>query len=157
MDIQNILATSLPLIVALILGAIVGIERNMAGRPAGMRTYALVSMGSALFIIISNSFGHITGMQPIDALRVTPNILVGIGFIGAGLVFLQDNKVTGLTSAAGLWVSAAIGSACGFELYPLAIIATILTLAIFSVLWIIEDKFLLKKVHYSSKNDELKK
>jgi putative Mg2+ transporter-C (MgtC) family protein len=157
MDIQNILAISLPLLVAMILGAIVGVERNMAGRPAGMRTYALVSMGSALFIIISNNFGNVPGMQLVDALRVAPNILVGIGFIGAGLVFLQDNKVTGLTSAAGLWVSAAIGTACGFELYPLAFIATILTLAIFSVLWVFEDRFLLKKVHYTPKNEEMKK
>ncbi|MFZ2038346.1 MAG: MgtC/SapB family protein [Minisyncoccia bacterium] len=157
MDIQNILAFLPPLLTAMILGAIIGVERNMAGRPAGMRTFALVSMGSALFVTISNSLGNIPGLQTVDALRLTPQILVGIGFIGAGLVFFQDNKISGLTSAAGLWVAAGIGMACGFGMYSLAVIVSILTLAIFSVLWIFEDKYLLKKVHYPPKNDELKK
>ena len=150
MDIQNMLLVLPPLLIAMLLGAILGLERNMAGKTAGMRTYALVSMGSALFIIISNYFGNVTGMQMVDALRLAPQILVGIGFIGAGVVFFHGDKMIGLTSAAGLWVSAAIGMACGFGLYSVAFVATLLTVIIFSGLWVIEQKFLLKKIHYNN-------
>lgn len=156
MEIQNILVFLPPLLVAMILGAIIGVERNMAGRPAGMRTFALVSMGSALFIIISNSFSNLVGMSPVDSLHLSPQILVGIGFIGAGLVLFHDNKVTGLTSAAGMWVAAGIGMACGFGMYILAVIVTILTLTVFSGMWILEDKYLLKKVHYPEKSEDNK-
>jgi len=138
------------LVIAVLLGGLVGIERTLAGKTAGMRTYALVAMGSALFVLISQivsaNFLNLTNFDP---LRMASQILVGIGFIGAGLVFHNghDMRTSGLTSAAGLWVAAGIGMACGFHLYALALIVALLTLIIFTVLWYVEKGF--KKISYS--------
>ena len=144
------------LVVALLLGGLVGIERTLAGKTAGMRTYALVAMGSALFVLISQivsaEFVNLTNFDP---LRMASQILVGIGFIGAGLVFHnnKDMKTSGLTSAAGLWVAAGVGMACGFHLYSLALITALLTLLIFTILWYVEKGF--KKISYSDEKEEL--
>lgn len=137
----------LRLFVALVLGMIIGLERVWAHKTAGMRTYALVSMGSALFVIISNEmvryYAVFPGMNP---LMIISQIVVGVGFIGAGLIFTKDSKLVGLTTATGLWVAAGIGMACGLGLYNIAIIATTLTLFIFVVLWFIEER--IKKSRY---------
>lgn len=144
------------LVIAVALGGLVGIERTLAGKTAGMRTYALVAMGSSLFVlisqIISSQFVNLTNFDP---LRMASQIIVGIGFIGAGLVFHNSREMTtsGLTSAAGLWVSAGIGMACGFGLYSLAIIAALLTLIVFTVLWYVEKAF--KKISYSDEKSEV--
>ncbi|MES2930293.1 MAG: MgtC/SapB family protein [Patescibacteria group bacterium] len=126
--------------VALVLGMIIGTERLRAHKTAGMRTYALVSMGSALFVIVSGemvkTFSNFSGMNP---LMIISQIVVGVGFIGTGLIFTKDSKLMGLTTATGLWVSAGIGMASGFGLFAIAIIATILTLFIFIVLWSVEQ------------------
>jgi len=129
----------LGLVLAMGLGVILGLERNIAGKLAGMRTYALVCMGSALYIDISRLVldTAIAGAV-IDPLRVASQIVVGIGFIGAGLVVLKGGHLTGVTTAAGIWVSAGVGMACGFELYALAIFATGLTIFVFTIMWIIE-------------------
>lgn len=136
----------LSLLVAVILGAILGIERNLAGKMAGMRTYALVSLGSAMFVIISRLVIIMAGgsFADIDPLRMASQVIVGIGFIGAGLVVLRGSQLTGITTAAGVWVSAGVGMACGFGLYALALFATGLTLFIFTVLWIIEKDYIQK-------------
>lgn len=144
------------LLMAIILGGLVGMERTLAGKTAGMRTYALVAMGSALFVLVSQivsaQFINLTNFDP---LRIASQILVGIGFIGAGLVFHDNHhmRTSGLTSAAGLWVSAGIGMACGFHIYPLAIITALLTLLIFTILWYVEKGF--KKVSYSDEKTEI--
>lgn len=134
------------LLVAVILGAILGVERNLAGKMAGMRTYSLVSLGSALFVIISRSVVAESGAlsSGIDPLRMASQIIVGIGFIGAGLVVLKGSRLTGITTAAGVWVSAGVGMACGFGLYALALFTTGLTLFIFTILWIIERNYIQK-------------
>lgn len=135
------------LLVALFLGMIIGTERVWAHKTAGMRTYALVSMGSALFVIVSNEMvKYYTGFSGLNPLMIISQIVVGIGFIGAGLIFSKDSKLMGLTTATGLWVSAGIGMAAGFKLFNIAIIATILTLFIFIVLWFVEEQF--KKTKY---------
>lgn len=130
------------LMVALLLGMIIGFERVWAHKTAGMRTYALVSMGSALFVIISDqmiqTYSYFSGMNP---LYLVGNILVGVGFIGTGLIVTKDSKLMGLTTATGLWVSAGIGMAAGFGLTKIAVIATLLTLFIFVVLWFVEEQF----------------
>ncbi|MCX6756378.1 MAG: MgtC/SapB family protein [Candidatus Nomurabacteria bacterium] len=135
------------LVVALFLGMIIGMERVWAHKTAGMRTYALVSMGAALFVIISDQmiqqYSYFTGMNP---LYLVGNILVGVGFIGTGLIVTRDSKLMGLTTATGLWVSAGIGMAAGFGMTKLAIIATFMTLFIFVVLWFIEEQ--IKKSDY---------
>jgi len=137
----------LRLFVALALGMIIGTERVWAHKTAGMRTYALVAMGSALFVIISNEmvkyYANFSGMNP---LMIVSQIVVGVGFIGAGLIFTKDSKLVGLTTATGLWVAAGIGMAAGLGLYNIALIATILTLFIFIVLWFIEKR--IKKSKY---------
>ncbi|MFA6251656.1 MAG: MgtC/SapB family protein [Candidatus Paceibacterota bacterium] len=135
------------LLVALLLGMIIGVERVWAHKTAGMRTYALVAMGAALFIIISEMISvRYLGIGGFDPTRMASQIIVGIGFIGTGLIFAKETKLMGLTTATGLWVSAGIGMAAGFKLFDIAIIATILTLFIFIVLWFVEEQ--LKKTKY---------
>lgn len=131
------------LLLAVFFGAILGIERNLAGKMAGMRTYALVSLGSALFVDVSRLviIQSASGVN-YDPLRLAAQIVTGIGFIGAGLVILRGGHLTGVTTAAGLWVSAGVGMACGFGLYTLALFATGLSLAIFTILWIIERDYI---------------
>lgn len=131
----------LRLFIAVILGMIIGTERVWAHKTAGMRTYALVSMGAALFIIISEliivKYINIGGFDPT---RMASQIIVGIGFLGAGSIMLQGSRLKGLTTASGLWVCAGIGMATGLGLFNIAIIATVLVLFIFIILWFIEKK-----------------
>lgn len=131
------------ILVALLLGALLGLERAIADKGAGMRTYALVSMGSALFIVISEEviarYASI-GVADFDPLRVSASVITGIGFIGAGLFIWRENKVHNITTAAGLWVSAGVGIACGYGMYSLALTVALLTLFIFTALWFVEKK-----------------
>jgi len=148
----NILDIFLKLGIALILGAIVGLERSLAGKTAGMRTYAMVALGSALFVVIGESISRLSiGTVALDPLRIASQIVVGVGFIGAGLVMAQGQKITGITTAAGLWVSAGVGMACGFALYQIAIVATVLALVVFTIMWFLESK--LKLFAYDNKED----
>lgn len=135
---------SLKLLAAVGLGMLIGLERFLVKKPAGMRTYALVSMGAALFVIISElvyaQYGIVAGMDGFDPLRLAAQVVLGVGFLGAGMIVLQGNRVTGLTTASGLWVAAAIGTAAGFGFFALAAIATALTLVIFMLFWGIEER-----------------
>lgn len=132
---------SLRLLVALLLGVIIGTERVWAHKTAGMRTYALVSMGSALFVIVSNEMVNVyAGFSGLNPLMIVSQIVVGVGFLGTGLIFTKDSKLMGMTTATALWVSAGIGMAVGFGLFNIAIVATILTLFIFIVLWFVEER-----------------
>lgn len=129
------------LVLAVILGGLLGLERSLARKTAGMRTYTLVSMGAALFVIVAEMVaGHYMalGVRTFDPLRVASQIVVGIGFLGVGLIILQGNKLRGLTTAAGLWVAAGLGMAVGYGLYVVAAMATVLTLFVFTVLWYVE-------------------
>ncbi|GMQ94960.1 MAG: hypothetical protein BMS9Abin13_070 [Patescibacteria group bacterium] len=143
----------LRIVVAMFLGILIGAERMAAGKTAGMRTHALVSMGSALFVIISIIVSEwYIGRTPFDPLRVTSQVIVGIGFIGAGLIVFTGSRLSGLTTAAGLWVAAGIGVAVGYGLYAIAVFVAILTLLVFTALWFIESKF--KKISRGySRND----
>ena len=116
---------SLRLVVAMILGALIGTERELRAKDAGFRTHFLVALGSALFCIVSQ-FGFPEGLR--DSSRVAAQVVSGIGFLGAGTIILQRSRVRGLTTAAGLWVTAAIGLACGTGLYLIATITTLLAL-----------------------------
>mgnify|MGYP000128367828 CR=1 FL=1 len=148
--IDGVLLTKL--VLAMVLGMILGIERLYAHKTASMRTYALVSMGSALFVILSTSVLAAQGNTTADPLRVAAQIIAAAGFFGAGIVFFKDdNKITGMTTAAGLWVSAGIGMACGFGMFGIAIASTVLTLFIFTVLWFIENR--LKKTKFISESN----
>jgi putative Mg2+ transporter-C (MgtC) family protein len=152
---QATLSFILPLFIALFLGMIIGTERVYAHKTAGMRTYALVAMGSALFVLVSSEMVKLySGFPGIQPLYIVAQIVVGVGFIGTGLIFTKDNKLMGLTTATGLWVSAGIGMACGLGLYKLATVATILTLFIFIVLWFVEEQLKKTKFFSESSPDE---
>lgn len=127
--------------VAMVLGMILGIERVFAHKTAGMRTYSLVSLGAALFVVISvqvsETFINISNFDP---LRVASQVVVGLGFIGAGIIIFQGTKIRGLTTATGLWVGGAIGVASGFGLYALAVFSTFLVLTTFTFMWFVEKQ-----------------
>ena len=121
------------LILAAILGALVGFEREWAQRAAGLRTFSLISLGAALFVMISRlSFIQYLGTSSLDPSRTLGQIIVGIGFLGAGIIIFKqrEGKVEGLTTAAMMWATAAVGAAVGLELYWLAISTTILIVLI---------------------------
>lgn len=131
------------LFLAAFLGLVVGTERALVARQsAGMRTFALVSLGACLFTLAGVAVGgQYLGYVNFDPTRVMSAIIQGVGFIGAGLMFVQGNAVHGITTAAGLWVSAAIGVLVGVGMYSLAIFAAALTLLVFFGLWHIENSF----------------
>ena len=116
---------TLRLIVAMILGGIIGLERDYRAKDAGFRTHFLVAVGSALFTLIS-MYGFVDGVK--DTSRVAAQVVSGIGFLGAGLIVFQKNVIRGLTTAAGLWVTAAVGMACGTGQYFMAVLTTALML-----------------------------
>lgn len=115
-------------LVAAVLGVILGLERQQSNKDAGLRTYALVAAGSALFTVLS-----IEAFPGSDTSRVAAQIVTGIGFLGAGLIFRQGVNVQGLTTAAGLWSVAAIGMAAGTGLWGLAIIVTVIVLLVLKI------------------------
>ena len=135
------LESFIQIFVAMTLGSVLGLERNFVGKVAGMRTYGLVSMGACLFVISSVFVGlsNFPGAS-FDPMHIMAGIITGIGFLGAGLIIFKDSKLTGLTTAAGLWVAAGIGIAVGYKLYAIATFATLLTLFNFTLLWRIERK-----------------
>ncbi|MBQ9819017.1 MAG: MgtC/SapB family protein [Bacteroidales bacterium] len=120
----------LRILVAGLLGGLVGLERELRAKEAGVRTHFLVALGSGLLMVISQ-FGF-TGS--FDASRVAAQVVSGMGFIGAGTIIFQKNAVRGLTTAAGIWVAAAIGLACGGGMYLLAGAATLLAILILELM-----------------------
>jgi len=129
----------LRLLMAVVLGILIGGERLLVHKEAGMKTHALVSLGAAVFIIISDmiaiKYGTVSGFDPS---RMASQIIVGIGFLGAGSIILQGNRLLGLTTAGGLWVTAGIGMAAGFGFYALATIATVLVLIVLVAVNVLE-------------------
>ena len=124
---------------AILLGLVIGFERLLGHKEAGMKTHAMVSLGAALFVIISEilaaKYADIGGF---DASRMASQIIVGIGFMGAGSIIFQGNRLKGLTTASGFWVTAGIGMAAGFGLFNLAILTTAFVLLIFVVIAMLE-------------------
>ena len=129
------------LLLAAILGVLIGTERAIVGKQAGTRTFALVALGACLFTIIStNVTSQYLGIVNFDPMRTTAGIIVGVGFIGAGMIVFREHYLRGLTTASGLWVSSAVGIAVGFSMYSVAIFTTVITLVIFTLLWFFEFK-----------------
>ena len=139
----------LRLFVASVLGAIIGLERGYRAKEAGFRTHFLVAMGSALFMILSQyGFEQLlfqsrdAGLNVrLDPSRIAAQVVSGIGFIGAGTIIFQRHVVRGLTTAAGLWVTSAIGMTCGAGLYLLATASTVLVLICLETLNYFFQKF----------------
>jgi putative Mg2+ transporter-C (MgtC) family protein len=123
-DAESMIRLTVRLIVAMIFGAVIGIQRERAGKPAGLRTHMLVALGAAVFIVASGEFG----MNPDSISRVIQGLVTGIGFLGAGAILkLYDKRaVEGLTTAAGIWMTAALGVAVGLGRFGLALMATLL-------------------------------
>lgn len=123
------LATQLLLLLlAFALSAVIGIERERRLKSAGLRTHILVGLGSALFTLVS-AFGFTSlGLPPTDPSRIAAQVVTGIGFVGAGVIFVNRGNVVGLTTAASIWVTAAVGMACGAGLPVLAVAGTALHL-----------------------------
>ena len=126
------------LVAAGMLGGLIGLEREFRAKEAGVRTHFIVALGSALFMIISQ---YAFGNQQHDAARVAAQVVSGLGFIGAGVIIFQKNAVRGITTAAGLWVAAAIGLACGAGMYVLAASASILTILCLELMNLVNKYF----------------
>ncbi|MBR3068033.1 MAG: MgtC/SapB family protein [Prevotella sp.] len=121
----------LSIVIAALLGGAIGLEREYRSKEAGFRTHFLVGLGSGLFMVLSlYGFEDFVGIQGIqrDPSRIAAQVVSGIGFIGAGCIIFQKNAVKGLTTAAGLWVTSAIGMTAGAGMYALSAVATALVL-----------------------------
>lgn len=129
------------LVISLILGSVVGWERKRKGQIAGIRTFALISMGSTLAMILSIYVPQeYLGLKNGDPGRIAAQVVTGIGFLGAGTIIQMKGSVRGLTTAAGIWIVAAIGMAVGVGMYAVSLVATILILVILLLLEQIEHR-----------------
>lgn len=135
------------LVVACVLAAVVGYDREYRAKDAGLKTHFLVSLGSALFMIISR-YGFDNSTQ-VDFSRVAAQVVSGIGFIGAGTIIFQKQIVRGLTTAASLWSVSGIGMAAGAGLYAVAVAATLLTLIGLEAFGYILKKFGARRIYIS--------
>jgi putative Mg2+ transporter-C (MgtC) family protein len=131
----------IPILVAAALGGLIGLEREFQGKPAGLRTNVLISIGAALFMMLSSRIADAFGGDPT---RIAAQIITGIGFIGAGAILYSKGSVIGLTTAATIWVVSGIGMAAGSGQYELAISTTGLVIVTLLVLGRLEARFELK-------------
>ncbi len=133
----------LKLLLAMLLGGLIGTERAILARQsAGTRTFGLVSLGACLFIIVSNYVASAyTGVLDIQPLYVPGAIVTGIGFLGGGLIIFRGDALHGITTAAGLWITAGIGMAVGFGMYAIGVFSTILVLIMFTGMYWLESMF----------------
>ena len=128
------------MVLATIMGAIIGFERKSRNKEAGIRTHSIVALASALMMIISK-YGFFD-IDKYDAARIASQVVSGIGFLGTGLIFIKNNSVNGLTTAAGIWATAGIGLAMGAGLYAVAICGTLLIVIVQILMY--KDAFLNK-------------
>ena len=139
-----------PLLIAAILGGVIGFERERSGKVAGLRTHILVTLGAALASVISihlfKTYPSVNGQYGFDY-HLIANIIVGIGFIGAGTILRRENKIEGTTTAASLWAVAVIGIAVGLGMYSAAITATVIVYVVLAGLWLVE-KYLTREMRY---------
>ena len=132
------------LVISLVLGSVLGLERTLAHKTAGVRTYGLVSMGACLFVILAKIVGPVTDAGSPGQLYVLQGLIMGIGFIAGGAILHarehHQDHTSGLTTAAGLWITAGIGATVGDGLVQLALFTTIATLVVFTAFWFFEHK-----------------
>src|SRR5262249_25965831 len=137
-DARQVVRIIIRLLAAMLLGAIIGIQREHTGKPAGLRTHMLVALGAALFVLTAME----AGMSSSDLSRVIQGLATGIGFIGGGAILKlsKEHEIKGLTSAAVIWMTAAVGVAVGLGRLWLAILSVILTWFILAVVGKIERR-----------------
>lgn len=114
-------------VVAALLGALIGWEREQHGREAGVRTYAAISLGACAFGLISS---HVS---PADLTRIAAQVVTGVGFLGAGVILREKGRITGLTTAATIWATASVGLAIAFGMYILGVLTALIVFALLSV------------------------
>lgn len=138
-------------IIALVLGSLIGIERRSSGKSAGLRTFALVSLGASLFSGLAIYAFQIFGDGVV--MNIAANIVIGIGFIGAGIIIVRDRgQVQGLTTAASLWVAAGIGMLSGFGLYMAALAVAVMSLLVLMIFHPLEEK-IINHIHPDTQED----
>ena len=137
-DARQLARIVIRLLVAMLLGAIVGVQREQTGKPAGLRTHMLVALGAALFVLASLE----AGMDSADLSRVIQGLATGIGFIGGGAILKlsEEREIKGLTTAAGVWMTAAMGVAAGLGRIWMALLSALLTWFILAVVGRIEHR-----------------
>ncbi|HEY4213081.1 MAG TPA: MgtC/SapB family protein [Steroidobacteraceae bacterium] len=137
-DVNTIIRVSVRLVTALIIGGVIGLQRELTHHPAGLRTHMLVAMGTALLVI----GGQESGMSSSDVSRIVQGIVTGIGFLGGGAILklTAEHEIRGLTTAAGIWMTAACAVAAGLGRVGVAIIGVILALFVLMVLRAFEER-----------------
>lgn len=125
------LALALRIVIAGICGTVIGFERQTRSKDAGIRTHCIVAIGSALMMIISkygfsDTMAGELGMRGADGSRIAAQVVSGIGFLGAGTIFVHKNSITGLTTAAGIWATSGIGMAIGAGMYVLGVLTVLI-------------------------------
>ena len=138
-DTRHFIHVLIRLTASVLLGAVIGLQRERAGKPAGIKTHILATLGTTVFVLACTGYG----MSSDGLSRVIQGITTGIGFLGAGAILKSDEKrdVKGLTTAASIWVSAAIGVAVGLGGLGLALLATILTLIVLAIIGSLELRY----------------
>jgi len=134
-----------PLVVAMVAGGLIGLERSYYGRPAGFRTHTLVCMASSLLMLVTiyqrDWFpGAVVDTVRVDPTRMAQGIMTGIGFLGAGVIMKERASIRGLTTAASIWITAAIGILAGIGFYSALIVATILTMSTLTLFRLVEQQ-----------------
>jgi putative Mg2+ transporter-C (MgtC) family protein len=139
----------IPVLVSVLCGVMVGLERQLRGKPLDVRTAILICLGTHVFIRL----GVTTGGDNVDHTRVLGQVVTGIGFLGAGVILRRNESVVGLTTASVIWVLAAIGAAIGFGQYGAAIALAFVTLVVLNFLEMIEDRIAMMRRGPHKKND----
>jgi len=142
---EEMMVVTTPLLLALLMGGVIGLERAWHGRPAGLRTHTLVCMSSALLMLLTVNQWDLMASVPIEAIRIDPTrmaqgIMTGIGFLGAGVIMKEGLTIRGLTTAASIWMTASIGIMIGMGFNTASSLATLLTLIVLSLFSRIEAK-----------------
>ena len=153
-DLRHLTHVMIRMVFAALLGAAVGYQRERAGKPAGLRTHMLVCLGTAMFVLA----GYGSGMSSDGLSRVIQGIVTGIGFIGAGsiLKLSRPQKIKGLTTSAGIWMTAAIGVTVGLGILGIALLSTVLTLIVLALVTPIEHKMFKDREAKGLTSEEIK-
>jgi putative Mg2+ transporter-C (MgtC) family protein len=130
--------SALRLLLATVLGGVIGVERQMRNKSAGVRTHMMVALGAALFLLVSVDLPRRMGANLADPARIAAQIVAGVGFLGAGAILHSRGFVVGLTTAASIWLAAAIGMAAGAEMVAVAVTGTVLGVAVLVASHLIE-------------------
>ncbi len=147
----SITEMAIRMFLAVALGGVLGFEREYRNRPAGLRTHMLVALAASTFMVIALEVfyktQHLTDESPIDLLRVIEAVTAGVAFLAAGTIITSGRRIAGLTTGASLWLTGAVGLACGIGYYVIAVLATVLALCILIILRVIEKIMPVDRTH----------